>query len=129
MEPKKILLVEDDKLIAELYQRSLSQAGFWVEMASDGEEGILKAGQQRYDLILLDIMLPKKTGIEVLEALKSGNLLSKGSPVMVLSNLGQDDIISQCLSLGAVGYLVKSQNLPDEIVDKVKDFFLSVSAQ
>lgn len=126
-EIKNILLAEDDNLIADLYKRLLTNAGYLVDLAVDGQEALEKLSKTHYKLILLDIMMPQKNGIEVLQELKSSNYPSKDTPVIVLSNLGQDDIISQCLNLGAVGYLVKSQNLPDEIVNKVKDFFVSIS--
>ncbi len=122
MNPKKILLIEDDKFIFDLYKRVLTQAGYEVMVAQDGEEGIKMAQNQKFDLILLDIMLPKKNGVEVLRDLK-GNDLTKNIPVMVLSNLGQEDIIKDCLSLGAVGYLLKVEHLPQEVVGRINEFF------
>ena len=126
-EIKNILLAEDDKLIADLYQRSLTKAGYFVDLAADGQEALDKLSKTYYKLVLLDIMMPQKNGVEVLQQLKGSNFPSKDSPVIVVSNLGQDDIINQCLNLGAVGYLIKSQNLPEQIVEKVKDFMISIS--
>lgn len=123
MDQRKILIVEDDKFLYDLYQRVLLEAGFLVDVAIDGEEGLKRAEEGRYDLVLLDIMLPKKNGVDVLKALKSDGSKVKNLPVIVLSNLGQEDIIQQCLRMGAVGYLVKVQNLPQEVVSRVKEFF------
>lgn len=123
MDQRKILIVEDDKFLYDLYQRVLLEAGFLVDVAIDGEEGLKRAEEGQYDLVLLDIMLPKKNGVDVLKALKSDGSKAKNLPVIVLSNLGQEDIIQQCLRMGAVGYLVKVQNLPQEVVSRVKEFF------
>lgn len=117
---KRILLVEDDKFIYDLYKKVLTEAGFVIDIAADGEEGLNKILQGGNDLILLDIMLPKKNGIQILSDLKAAN---SRVPVMVLSNLGQDEVIRQCLSLGAIGYLVKVQNLPQDVVLRVKEYF------
>lgn len=122
MDKKNILLIEDDKFLSDLYQKVLTQAGYQVEVARDGEAGLSKAQQQRYDLILLDIMLPKKNGVDVLRDLK-GKDLTKNIPVMVLSNLGQEDIVKDCLFLGAVGYLLKVEHLPQEVVGRINEFF------
>lgn len=122
MDQKTILLIEDDKFLYDLYKKVLAEAGFLVEVADDGEKGLAAAKSKKYDLVLLDIMLPKKNGVDVLKELKASNTIGKTSPVIVLSNLGQDDIIKQCLGLGAIGYLIKVENLPQEIVRKVSDF-------
>lgn len=116
----KILLVEDELFVRELYERVLRQAGFEISSAVDGEEG-LKLAQERPDLILLDIMLPKMNGINVLKSLKADEK-TKSIPVLLLTNLGQESVIKEALRIGAKGYMMKMRLTPYEIVGHVKDF-------
>ncbi len=117
----KILLVEDDPLMVRMYQRKLVNDGYETVVAVDGEEGLVKVRSFRPDLVLLDIMMPKLNGLQVLERLKSDPTTAK-TPVIILTNLGgtQDDI-ERGLELGAVAYLVKSAYRPDEVIAKVKE--------
>ena len=114
----KILLIEDEEILGDVLKEKLEQEKFVVELARDGEDGLAKAAQAP-DLILLDLILPKKDGFEVLRQLKSNPTL-KMIPVVVLSNLGQDEEIKKALQLGAVDYMVKAQHPIDEVVEKVK---------
>lgn len=117
----KVLLVEDDPLMVRMYQRKLLSDGYEVEVAINGEEGLLKTRSFNPDLMLLDIMMPKLNGLQVLERMKSDPVLSK-IPVIILTNLGgsQEDI-ERGLELGAVAYLVKSAYRPDQVLAKVKE--------
>lgn len=117
----KILLVEDDPLMVRMYQRKLVNDGYEALVAVDGEDGLVKVRSFRPDLVLLDIMMPKLNGLQVLERLKSDPTTAK-TPVVILTNLGgtQDDI-ERGLELGAVAYLVKSAYRPDEVIAKVKE--------
>lgn len=117
----KILLVEDDSLMLRMYQRKLVSDGYEVEVAINGEEGLVKIRSFRPDLMLLDIMMPKLNGLQVLERMKADPTTAK-IPVIILTNLGgsQEDI-ERGLELGAVAYLVKSAYRPDEVVAKVKE--------
>lgn len=117
----KILLVEDDPLMVRMYQRKLVNDGYETLVAVDGEEGLVKIRSFRPDLVLLDIMMPKLNGLQVLERLKADPTTAK-TPVIILTNLGgtQDDI-ERGLELGAVAYLVKSAYRPDEVIAKVKE--------
>jgi len=117
---KKILIVEDDKFLRELIAKKLSEGGFIVEEASDGEEGIRKIKEGRPDLILLDLILPSIDGFEVLEKIKE-DLETKPIPVIVLSNLGQKEDIERGLKLGAFDYLVKAHFTPGEVIEKVRN--------
>ena len=117
---KKILIVEDDKFLRELIAKKLSEEGFIVEEASDGEEGIRKIKEGRPDLILLDLILPSIDGFEVLEKIKE-DLETKPIPVIVLSNLGQKEDIERGLKLGAFDYLVKAHFTPGEVIEKVRN--------
>jgi len=117
---KKILIVEDDKFLRELIAKKLSEEGFIVEEASDGEEGIRKIKEGRPDLILLDLILPNIDGFEVLEKIKE-DLETKPIPVIILSNLGQKEDIERGLKLGAFDYLVKAHFTPGEVIEKVRN--------
>jgi len=116
---KKIILGEDDKYISRAYSDGLSDAGFEVIVASDGEEVLDHAKKQKPDLILLDLIMPIKNGFETLEELKMDDELKK-IPVIVLSNLGQDSDVEKGEQLGAVDYLIKSNFSMDEVIEKVK---------
>ncbi len=117
---KKILLVEDDLFIRDLYIRVLSQSGYGMSVAVNGEEG-LQLALNKPDLILLDIMLPKVNGVEVLERLKEDKR-TKDIPVVLVSNLGQRSIVKQALEIGARGYILKMSMTPYEIRDTVEKF-------
>lgn len=116
-----ILIVEDDLFIRELYERQLSLAGYTVSSAADGPEGLEKMNQKVPNLLLLDIMLPKMNGLDVLKAIKAQDT-TKEVPVILLTNLGQDSVIKEGFNLGADGYLIKSAYTPDQIIDEVKKF-------
>ena len=120
---EKILIIEDDMYIRELYERAFKRAGYEVQVASDGEEALEKAKEQTFDLILLDIMLPKVTGIDVLISLRGSDSTSKDTPVVLITNLGYDDIIKQAFKIGADGYLLKSKVTPKIIVEEIDSFF------
>ncbi|MCA9390283.1 response regulator [candidate division WWE3 bacterium] len=115
---KKVLIVEDDTFLRELYHEMLSDSGYEVEVALDGEEGLSKMNEAKFDLILLDIMMPKKDGLQVLKEATDENK----KKIVMLTNLGQDQVIKNALSLGARGYLIKSEFAPDEVEAKVRDF-------
>lgn len=117
---KVILLVEDELFVRELYQRILTQSGYRIITAIDGIEALDKAMQQ-IDLILLDIMLPKLNGIEVLKKLKS-DPNTKSIPIVLLTNLGQESVIVDAFQSGAQGYFMKMRLTPYQIVDKVEQF-------
>ena len=121
MKKQKILLIEDDQMIREIYTYTLEKVGFNVLTAEDGEEGI-KLVKNNFDakLILLDVIMPNMNGIEVFKRLK-GDLAIHKIPVVLLSNLTDDDIIDKAMDLGIYGYLVKAQFSPYQLVDKVKE--------
>lgn len=117
---KKILLIEDELFINDLYSRSIAQDGFTILSAIDGMDGLEKA-KLKPDLILLDIMLPKLNGLEVLARLKQDPTL-KSIPVILLTNLGQEDVVTKAFKLGAQGYLMKMRVLPTDIVREIHKF-------
>lgn len=116
---KKVLIVEDDQLIFSILSRELLGAGFQVANAYDGEQAITVTKEQRPDLVLLDILLPRKNGFEVLQTLKEDPELAK-IPVVILSNLGQPEDIQKGRELGAVDYMIKVEFEPKQIVEKVR---------
>lgn len=120
----KILIVEDDLFIRELYERQLGIAGYQVATAADGPEGLAKVTQFQPHLLLLDIMLPQMNGLDLLKTLKAKDE-TKNIPVILLTNLGQDSVIKEGFSLGADGYLIKSAYTPDQIIEEVKKFLSS----
>jgi DNA-binding response OmpR family regulator len=119
---EKVLLVEDDLFIRELYVEVLQKEGFTVLTADDGEAG-LALGKANPDaaIMLLDIMLPKMHGIDILKNLKS-DAATKILPVLILTNLTEENVVQEALHLGAVGYLVKVRFTPPQVVEKVKEF-------
>lgn len=121
-EAEKILVIEDDQFLRELYEELLKGEGYSVELAEDGEEGLSKFLEGGYSLVLLDIMLPKIDGLEILRKAKDSKPKKENGPVVLLTNLGQDSIIKEGFSLGASGYLVKSAMNPDQVLKEVKVF-------
>lgn len=115
----KILLVEDDPFLLSMYSAKLELEGFNVVSACDGEEGYQKGISERPDLILLDLMLPKMNGFEVLEKIKA-DPKAKYTPVIMLTNLNQKDDIDRGLKLGAADFLIKAHYMPSEVVAKIK---------
>ncbi len=118
---KKILVIEDEKTLRFLIVQTLLQEGFEVEEAIDGEEGIQKLKKNKPDFILLDLLLPGINGYEVLSKIKRDSDL-ESIPVIILSNLGQEEEIKKGLNLGAVDYLIKAHFTLDQIVARIKKF-------
>jgi len=121
---KKILIIEDDSFLSEMYSTKLIQEGFEVEVAVDGKQGFEKIKNIKPDLILLDIVLPKIDGFEVLENVKKDTEL-KNIPIILLTNLGQKSEIEKGLSLGADEYIIKAHFTPTAVVAKVKEMLKS----
>lgn len=117
-EYKSILLVDDDLTLREMYLERLKAEGFVVETAQDGQEAVAKARDTRPNLILLDIMMPKLNGLDVLKQLKAEKETSD-IPVIVLTALIQDRERAQAIELGASDYIVKSETMPGEVIQKI----------
>ena len=115
----KILIVDDDRLMVKMYQGKFEDDGYEVVTANDGEQGLAKALEFKPDLILLDVMMPKMNGFEMLKGLKN-NQQTKNTPVILLTNVGEENA-NQGLDLGAVAYLVKAHYDVKDIVKKVKE--------
>ena len=116
-----ILVAEDEEFLATAVKDNLEAEGCTVEAAPNGEEAIAKLKKQKPDLILLDLLMPKKDGFYVLEELEK-NPEWNAIPVIVLSNLGGDAEIKRALELGADDYFVKSQHPIEEVIEKVKEY-------
>ena len=119
---KKILIVEDDQFLREFYQELLQSEGYVIDAAADGEIALKKIQELEFDLILLDIMLPKKDGVQILRDLKVTPAKSAHCSIVVLTNLGQDAVIKQCFDLGATGYLIKSALSPDQVLTEIHSY-------
>jgi len=117
---KKILIIEDDPFLSEVYAAKFSQSGFVTEVAADGKKGMEKIKTEKPDLIILDIVLPKMDGFELLKKVKEDSTL-KEIPVVLLTNLGQKNEVEKGLSLGADEYIIKAHFTPTAIVAKVKE--------
>jgi len=122
----KILIVEDDPLIIRMYQNAFKFIGYDVATAIDGQEGLEAANNLKPTIILLDIMMPKLNGLEVLEKLKE-NSETKNIPVIMLTNLAGTQDAERALTLGAVKYIVKSEYKPKQIVDMTKEIMLATT--
>lgn len=115
----KILIVEDDPFLSEMYSTKLVQENFEVDLAIDGKEAIKKAREMKPDLILLDIVLPKMDGFEVLAEIKK-DIELRNIQIIALTNLGQKEEVEKGLKLGADDYIVKAHFTPTEVVNKIK---------
>ena len=115
---KKVLCIEDEHFISELYARALTKAGYQVDVQRDGQKGLAAAQTDRYDIILLDLMIPNITGIEVLRTLRDPRLTPKmHAKIIITTNLEQRDDVRADIEQQADGYLVKAEITPHELVD------------
>jgi DNA-binding response OmpR family regulator len=118
---KKILCIEDDRFIGEMYVRSLIKAGYKVDWITDGNEGMVAARNGSYDLILLDVMLPERRGTEILEALRGGkqDLIPK-SKVIIMTNFEQDEESRIAMQSRADAYLIKADITPKKLISVIQ---------
>lgn len=121
MAKAKILLIEDDVTLVKMYERKFVSDGYEVVVAYDGEEGLRKVVEVKPDLLLLDIMLPKLDGLALFKKMRSIPE-TFNTPVILLTNFGQEDAVFECFKLGAVDYLVKADVTPQQVVQKVESF-------
>mgnify|MGYP001566615088 CR=1 FL=1 len=119
---KKILIIEDDEHISRIYDLSFSKEGYKTVFAINGEEGLEKIVTEKPDLVILDMMLPKKDGFCVLEEIKKNPELAR-IPVLITSNLGQKSDLDRARALGANEYLIKVEYSMQEVVDSAKKYF------
>jgi DNA-binding response OmpR family regulator len=120
---KKILLVEDDPFLIDIYQKKLKDSGFKVEVAKDGEKALEILKEKNFDLMLLDIVLPKIDGWKILEEIREMKKEKKDlekMKIVIWSNLGEKEDIKKGLSLGATSYLIKANFTPSEVVREIE---------
>lgn len=127
---KNILVAEDDFFIRDIYTKVFALEGYQVDFAVDGEDTLqkIKLKPTPYDIILLDIMMPKVTGLDVLKQLRAMSAPVNKTPVFILSNLGQQNIIEEAFKIGMDGYIIKSQMTPQQIVDEINTYFTNKTA-
>ena len=114
---KTILFIEDDPFVIDMYKHVLTKAGYDVDVAYDGKEAYAKGTAKHYDLLLIDIMIPEMSGIEVLEKLRGSDGKGLGSTrVVILTNLAQDEESRRALEAEADGYLIKADITPSKLV-------------
>jgi two-component system chemotaxis response regulator CheY len=118
---KKILLIEDEEIIVKLLSKKLASIGYDVSLAMNGFEGLVKMKEVRPDLVLLDIVMPRMGGFEVMAEMKKNLALAK-IPVIIISNSGQPLELEKAKALGAVDWLVKTEFDPNEVVEKIKKY-------
>jgi len=117
--PARILVVEDETFLVKIYTVKLKKEGFEVHIATDGEQAVAMAAEVKPDIILLDLILPKMNGFEALEKMRA-NPVNRDTPVIVLSNLGQEEDIKRAETLGATDYLVKANFSIQDVITKVR---------
>lgn len=119
-------MIEEDRFLRKIYRNKFLNSGFEFVEATNGIEGLNKVFSEKPDLVLLDIILPRKNGFDVLIDMKR-KVISKKIPVIIVSNLGQESDIKKGLSLGAQDYLVKTEISHSEVVDKVKECLIKTN--
>jgi CheY-like chemotaxis protein len=119
-QPRRILLVEDDRFLRKAAETTLKQQGYTVITAADGEEALRVARSAPLDLVLLDVIMPKLNGFQVLDALKKDPTTAH-IPVIILSNLGQDRDVQQAMEAGATAYFIKADLSLQALVQRVEE--------
>src|SRR3989344_9483161 len=121
MNQPRILVVEDEEYLRDLYQEVLSEEGYFVEVAQDGNEGLAKINQGGWDLVMLDIILPGMDGIEIMKTIKANPPPIPNKKVVFLTNLDKDKEMQEALALGD-GYFIKSQITPGNLLEQIKTY-------
>lgn len=118
---KTILCVEDDRFIGEMYVRSLQKAGYDVTWVVDGNDGLVAARNQTFDLIILDLMLPEQRGDQILDALRNNNVdLVPNSKILIMTNFEQDEASRKSVMSRVDGYLIKADITPRNLIEVVR---------
>ena len=121
MNQPRILVVEDEEYLRDLYEEILTEQGYYVETAKDGNEGVVKVKKGGWDLVLLDVILPGMDGIEIMRVIKNNPPAIPNKKVVFLTNLDKDKEMEQALALGD-GYIIKSQVTPDVLMGKLRTY-------
>jgi DNA-binding response OmpR family regulator len=118
---KNILVIEDDRFIGEMYVRSLKKEGYEVDWMVGGNDGLVAARNKKYDLILLDVMLPEKRGNEIMEALRGKEDLVPDSKIIIITNFEQDEESRMAMEKGADAYLIKAEITPRKLLEIIEN--------
>lgn len=118
-EPKKILLVEDDDILRDVYKHYFEKSGFWVYIVSNGPDAVAYTENQDFDVVVLDIILPGFDGFTVLRKIRE-NKKTASLPVVVMTNLDDDKYVTRALKLGASEYLIKANTTPQVATEHIK---------
>lgn len=116
----RILIVDDDLYIRDLYQEICVDAGYDVSVAIDGEDGLVKLREGGYDVVLLDVMMPKKDGLAVLQGLIDTPPQKPNKVILILTNLANIPVMEEATKKGAAGFLVKTDTTPDILLEQIK---------
>ena len=119
---KRVIVVDDDLYIRELYIEVLKGEGYEVDSATNGEEAYNKLKQGGYDLVLLDIMMPKMDGLGIMDALLKNPPLAKNGPFILLTNLDHEPLIKEAMSKGAAAFIIKADITPSDLATQVKKY-------
>lgn len=118
---QRILCVEDDRFIGEMYVRALNQAGYLVDWVLSGNDGLAAAKSKEYDFILLDLMLPEKKGNEVIDELRGEKNLIPNTKVLILTNFDEDDKSREAIQAKVEAYLIKADITPRKLLEIIKE--------
>jgi|SRR5882672_675530 len=124
---KKVIVIDDDLYIRELYVEILKNEGYIVDSAINGEDAYNKLKLGGYDLILLDIMMPKMDGLGIMDALSKNPPPIKNGPIILLTNLDQEPLIKDAMSRGAAAFIIKADITPDDLLGQVKKYLEETS--
>jgi len=119
---KKILVIDDDLYLRDIYYKTLKSAGFDVTLATNGRDGLDCLEKNSFDLILLDIMMPLSDGLDFLDKVKEKNLGSKNGPIILLTNVAYEEIIKEGLKKGASAYIIKTDVTPKQLLEKISEY-------
>ena len=119
---KKVMVVDDDQYIRELYVEILTDEGYTVDSAREGVEAFNKLKKGGYDLILLDVMMPKMDGLSVMDALVKTSPPVKNGPIILLTNLDHEPLIRDAMSKGAAAFIIKADITPGDLLEQVKKY-------
>lgn len=117
--PQKILVVDDDLFIREIYEEVINKAGYQADLAINGEEAIKKIQEGGYAIILLDMNMPDISGLEVLDGIKKNPPAIQNGPIVLLTNGSGDSNIQEALQKGAASYLIKADLTPDQLIENI----------
>lgn len=126
MQAKKILIIEDNEYLGRMYENLLSLESYSVQWVASGEDGMSRAEEFKPDLILLDVIMPKINGVQVLQKLKDDSQ-TKNIPVVILTVVGEKEVIDKCMKLGASGYIIKSTVNLDQLLVEINSYLKKAS--